>query len=361
MLFVGMIAQAIVYLCFSLLLGSLILSFIPNGYKPTVKLSSRILRLASIGIAVFSFFPVLQILFLLVPNLGLSSTLQSVLFTFEVGKAWIFTFIVALFLYIFLFLFNIEEKQLYRGFALALTILLILALGWSSHPSSYNFLWGFIGDTLHFTAVSIWVGILLVISFFAKDHNNWLNFLKWFTPVALTCFIVTMLTGLLLMNIIVEDYTNAWLIPYGQSLLIKHLLIVPLIGFAFINSVLIKKKLHFDSSFHPLPWVKVESIFMLLIFSITAALGQQSPPRETTVSPDNVSTMFSMFYQGSVQQNMTVELAFNMTGALLIVLAVLFMALLLVSFLKKMPAMMSFLMGIGFVFSMYVALILSVN
>ena len=40
-----------------------------------------------------------------------------------------------------------------------------------------------------------------------------------------------------------EDYPNSWMLPYGQALLIKHLLIIPLLVYAVINSILMKKKL----------------------------------------------------------------------------------------------------------------------
>ena len=45
------------------------------------------------------------------------------------------------------------------------------------------------------------------------------------------------------MTIVVDykDYANSWMLPYGQALLIKHLLIIPLLAYAFINSVLIRK------------------------------------------------------------------------------------------------------------------------
>ena len=62
----------------------------------------------------------------------------------------------------------------------------------------------FISHTTHFTAVSVWVGILFVVSWFSKNHSNWLNFLKWFTPVAIVCFVSTIITGLILMTVVVD-------------------------------------------------------------------------------------------------------------------------------------------------------------
>ena len=74
-------------------------------------------------------------------------------------------------------------------------------------------------NTAHFLAVSVWVGILFVVSWFSKNHSNWLNFLKWFTPVAIVCFVITVISGLFFMTVVVEfkDYANSWMLPYGQA------------------------------------------------------------------------------------------------------------------------------------------------
>ncbi len=361
MIVLGMISQTLVYLCFAILMGSFILFLIPETKQPALQMPRSVLVASTIVIALFSFFPVLQILLYLLPNGDIGDTIKSVLLTFEVGKAWLFTFIIAVILLVYIYLFDFQEKKIYSFLGLALTFILILALGWSSHASSYTRLWGFVGDTLHFTAVSVWVGILLVIGWFSRCHRNWLSFLKWFTPVAIACFIITAISGLLLMNIIVDDYTHSWPLSYGQTLLIKHLLIIPLLVFAAINSLLIKRKVQSDTSFNPLPWIKAESIFMLLIFSATAALGQQPPPRETVISSENVSRLFNLIYQGQIEQNMTVHFAPNVTAIMLGILTLLFLALMLFSFIKKMPAIMTFMMGLFLVLSSYLSLMLSIQ
>ncbi|MED4778442.1 hypothetical protein P9306_18285, partial [Bacillus atrophaeus] len=39
----------------------------------------------------------------------------------------------------------------------------------------------------------------------------------------------------------IKDYAKCWVLPYGQMLLLKHIGILPLLAFAFINGVLIRK------------------------------------------------------------------------------------------------------------------------
>ena len=363
MLIVGIISQALLYLCFALLMGSFLLYLVPSTHRPDIHVPKGALMMATGGIAIFSFIPVLQLILYLSPDIGFAYTLQSVLFTFEVGKAWIFTCIVSILLFIFVVWIDYRKKALYAYIGIFLTFILILALGWSSHASSYDPVKGFLSHTAHFSAVSVWVGILIVVSWFSKNYSNWLNFLKWFTPVAIVCFVSTIVTGLILMAFVVEfeDYPNSWMLPYGQTLLIKHLLIIPLLVYAVINSLLMKKKLEKDINFNPRPWARMESIVILLIFSATAALGQQSPPHETTVTNDGVSKLFTMFYQGKFHPEMTVQLDLNPTSISLIVLAVLFFALIIISFIKKAPAIVSFLMSVLLVVCVYLALILSIN
>ena len=231
MLIIGIISQALLYLCFALSLGSFILYLVPTTHRPDISVPRGALMTAIGGIAIFSFFPVLQLILYLSPNIGFAQTWQSVLFTFEIGKAWIFTFILANLLFIFVIWFDYQKKALYAYIGIAFTFILILALGWASHASSYDRGWGFFSHTAHFTAVSVWVGILFIVSWFSKNHSNWSSFLKWYTPVAMVCFMSTIITGLILMSFMVEfeNYPDSWMLPYGQTLLFKHLLIIPLI------------------------------------------------------------------------------------------------------------------------------------
>ena len=87
LLIIGIISQALLYLCFSLTLGSFILYLVPNTHRPDIHVPKGALMMATGGIAIFSFFPVLQLILYLSPDIGLVQTVKSVLFTFEVGKS----------------------------------------------------------------------------------------------------------------------------------------------------------------------------------------------------------------------------------------------------------------------------------
>lgn len=365
MLVIGTISESLLYFCFSILVGSFLLYLVPSSYRPDIKVPKGALMTATGGIAILSFIPVLQVILFLYQDIGLARTFQSVLYTFEVGKAWILTFIISNLLFIFIVWFDFRKKSINAIVGMGFTFILILTLGWASHASSLDLWKGLLTHTLHFVAVTVWVGILFVVSWFSKNHSNWLNFLKWFTPVAVVCFLVTAISGFFLMKFVIDfkDYANAWMLPYGQALLIKHLLIIPLMAYAFINSILIRKKINGDKDFNPVPWTKAESVIVYLIFSATAVLGQQAPPHdiETFLASGGPSKIFDLLYQGGITREMDVVINFELNSFMLLVLGLLFISLIILSLIKKAPPLFSFIMGVLCVLSLYLSLILSVQ
>ncbi|KGR79389.1 copper resistance D family protein [Ureibacillus manganicus] len=363
MLVITVTSQALLYLCVALCIGYFILSFVPRTAQPKIIVPLIVLMMAIVGIAIFSFLPILQNILFLSSRIGFGESVRTVLLNFHTGKAWILTLIVTTIIFLYVLMFGNYKNKLYGFVGLALSIVLILTLGWSSHASTIDRVWGFIGDSLHLLAVSIWIGILIVVSWFSKNTTNWLKFLKWYTPVAIICLLVTTLSGILLMNFMVNwnEYIKSWLVPYGQALLWKHLFIIPLLVYALINGIFIRWRLKQSLSFNPRPWVKIESIIALFIFSATAALSEQSPPKETVLNDKNFSALFNTVYQGQVYPEMAITLSLNMTSLTLIILAILFLGLSLLSFLKKAPALFSFLMSICLVICAYLALMFSIQ
>ncbi|WP_062352294.1 copper resistance D family protein [Bacillus kwashiorkori] len=365
MFIIGFISEPLLYLCFSILMGSLILRIVPSTHRPDFNVQKRILMAATAGIAILSFIPVLQVILYLYQDVGFAKTFILVLFTFEVGKSWIFTYLISNVLFIYIIWFDYRKRSLYAYIGLAITFLLILALGWSSHASSIQQLKGFIVHTIHFLAVTSWVGILIVVGWTSKNYSNWMKFLKWFTPFALLCFITTVVSGLSLMNVVIDykDYTNSWMLPYGQSLLIKHLLIIPLIVYAFINSILIRKRIKNDDYFNPIPWIKVESLIIFLIFSATGVLGQQEPPHDIqqTLTASGLSKLFDLFYQGHIVHDSQLVIHLGINSLLLLALTLCFIGLTIAAYMKKAPILFGFMMSIFTVVSLYLSLITAIQ
>ena len=357
------VSEIVLYLCFSILMGSFILSIIPRNYRPSLFVRKSYLILAATGVGLFSFTPVLLLIWSLQQRLGWQAGIQMVLLTFDIGKAWIFTSIVVFLLLVFIAKFYQLENLGYSWIGCLLTFLLIIGVAWSSHANSLEQGKGFIIHFAHFMAVTVWVGIMYIVSWFSKNHDNWLRFLRWFTPVAIGCLLVTIVSGIILMTFVMDigQYPNAWMVDYGQFLLIKHILIISLLVYAFINGVLIRRRLSKNQSFNPVPWVRAESIFALLVFSATAAMSQQSPPSASTLQDEGLSVLFELFYQGQYYPGMEAQLSINSMSILLIMIAFLFLILIFYAFSKKTSAIIIFLLCVLFSFSSYLAIILSIS
>ena len=359
------ISESLLYLCFSLLIGAFIIQLIPTRLKPEIRISKRLIQLAVLGVVFFSVVPVIRIILFLYEDIGLMLTMQNVLTGFEVGKAWNFTVILAIFFYLFVSLFPVLKSKVLSGISLAFTFILLLALGWASHAASLTEWSGFVFHSLHFLAVTVWVGILLVVGWCSKNQENWLSYLRWFTPVAIACFLTIAGTGFFLMTLVIDvnEYGDAWMLPYGQALLVKHLTIIPVLFFAFINGFWIRRKLKQQEQINPIPWLKFESVLLFFTFVSTGVLGQQEPPHsiEITLGGSGPSAIFDYFYSGIIEPSMSLQFGFNTINTLFFIVAIIFMWLIVYSFRKKTPAVVPFFMGMFSVLSLYFGLMASIQ
>lgn len=359
------ISGALLYMCFALLMGSYIFALFPADLKPKIIVPKAAKLLATAGIVLFSFMPLLDLVTFLYDDYGLIQSLKSIIFTFEVGKSWLFMAIITLILGFYIYFFDRKTATIYSIIGILLIFVLIGGVGWSSHASSINPIKGFLTHFTHFASVVVWVGVLMIVSWFSTNTQNWERFLKWFHVVALYCFSIVIITGLSLMTFSMDwsAYPDSWMLSYGQSLLIKHLLIIPLIGYAFINGIVMKRKLQEEANFDPRPWTRIEFFIILLIFAATAALSQQSPPSNLAhiLSSEGISPLFALFYDGAVQPSLNVQFVPEFDAILLGSVAFLFFIISILSFYKKMHPVFSFLMSILVVISAYLAILLSVQ
>lgn len=351
MTFYLIVSETVLYLSFSILVGAMIFQLVPENHKPAIDIPRAVYFLSILGIIFASIGPLVQVIFYFIEALGFWQTLKSVLYDFEVGKAWMFTSWTGLLLY-FLILF--KKSRYIQTF---LVLLLVIAVGYASHAASLSFWYGLTSHTIHFLGVTVWTGILLIVSFFSKDLRNWGKYLSWFTPAAILCLIFIIVSGFMSMKLVVDpkNYVSSWMLPYGQALLVKHILIMPLLVFAFINGILMKKQAE-----NPCPttikWMKAESIFVTLIFIVTGALSIQSPPHdiETMIHTEGYSQLYKGFHpfpaDGAVKLN--IDFSFLAGG----VLSAIVVMLMVFSFTRKNSVLLSIIGGILFVFIAYITL-----
>lgn len=350
MMLLSTISEAFLYGCFALLMGSFIFSLIPEDLKPMTLVSKKAKLIAVAGIAVFSFMPVFNIMIYLLEEYSFLYVLESVLLTFEIGKAWIVTIVFTIFLAVFICLFDDRDSPVYPIFGIGLLLAMVAAMSWTTHSHSVYGIQGFITHFIHFGTVIVWIGVLTMVAWFSINKENWIAFLSWFHTMAVFCFAIIFVTGLTLMSysMNITEYPNSWMQPYGQSLLVKHLLILPLIGYAFINGFLMKKKLRLNEEMDPRPWTQLEYVIVLFIFAATGAMSQQEPPHNNVlVSKDTLLQAFGILpsSEGSLVP-LTVELVANYKGISFGILAMAFLAISVYSFIKRMPPIFSFIMSI---------------
>ncbi|WP_347861020.1 CopD family protein [Salimicrobium sp. PL1-032A] len=365
MLILGTLSELLLYTCFALLMGDYILAIVPDTRKPKVMVPKSVRLLVVVGIVLFSFVPILKLFFYLREDYGAGGALESILLTFTVGQSWLITFLLSIILGMFTVVIDGMEGRRYPLVGIGLTVALILCMGWAGHAASMYPVQGFLTHVLHFLAVSVWIGVLFVVGYFSEGKGNWRRFLKWFHIIAVVCFLITLGTGLLMMQFIVtwESYTESWILPYGQSLLIKHILIIPLLMYALVNGTIIKGKLKREPTFNPKPWVRIEFVVVALVYSATGAMGQQSPPHnlESLLEREGASRLFTLFHGDPGTVVDAVTLSPNVTALLTGGIAVIFLALGFVSFVKKISPIFSFFMSMLFLVGIYVALMLSVQ
>ncbi|MCO4097488.1 MULTISPECIES: copper resistance D family protein [Macrococcoides] len=376
------LTEFILYICFSLLIGSLILYIVPEDKRTTLNVPKKLLYLTAILIPITVFFPFFRTASILAGDMGLWSTLMNVILTFEIGKAWLFISFISIILIFVLRARHLTEKLHLKMWALVLTLLMLFGYTNSAHAATITEWQGFIVHTLHFMSISIWIGILFVISWFSKDKHNWTPFLKWFTPVAIICLAIAIITGYFTMEIdidsyddvnasVLQEYQNSLIVNYGQALVLKHIFIISLVIFALINGFLFRKQQN-NASFNPLKWARLESIYALVVFGLTAFMGQSWPPHQiySLVKTEGASPLFNALYDGDIVNTIqnaeqggvfNVTMSFALENYLLFALGLLFLLLTIYSAVRKKSVFASTFSSLLMSISIYVGIILGVQ
>lgn len=359
------ISELLLYLSFSIIAGTLIIHLVPQSLKPTIVLNKRLVQISIIGIILFSAAPVLRLVQIFYEDQGLLEVMLNVIRSFEVGRAWSLTVVIAIFFFILVTFFPVFQNRKLTILSMVYLFALVLVFAWASHTTSIANWFGFVFHTLHYAAVITWIGILLIVGWFSINARHWLQFLSWFTSVAVICLMLIFGSGIFLMQFVLDtkDYVNAWAIPYGQALFIKHLLILPVLIFAFINGIWVKRKMEQKENLNPLPWVKAESVTLLLVFTATAVLGQQEPPLniDQTLINNGPSALFDFFYAGTIESVAKIQINFNLIGVILFILSAIFASIVTYSFKMRASVVVSFVMGLLCTLCLYLGFMSSIQ
>jgi putative copper export protein len=343
------------------MIGSTLINFIPKNKKPTIVISSNIVFFAAFGIPVFSFISLLYNTIIIAKHIetGVWEIIPAVLRDLEFGQAWFLMLIMSCIMLILMSSRSPQQDKRINGLVGLILLGIVAAHGWASHPAGLSETWGFLSQTFHVLAVAIWVGILVIVGWFAKDEVNWASFLRWFTPLSIGCIAVLTAGGIMMMTYIVPDLLNSWAVTYGQALLIKHLLFIPILIFGFGNGFLLKIAVAGKAGIVR-TWLRIESIFILLVFMVTGFLNLQQPPHPPEEGSNSIpsSPLFTWFH-GATSYPQIVNWNWSIEGCISAVIAI-SLVWLVIRLIRRGKYLISFSAGLGFVVFGYLFIMFSV-
>jgi putative copper resistance protein D len=197
----------------------------------------------------------------------------------------------------------------------------------SRHVSALDPAAGFLAQAAHVLAVFAWMGLLLIFAWFSREEVQWKNVLSWFSPLAVLCMVGIVVSGLSVMGFVAPEYVYSWVLPYGQALLIKHLLLLPLMALAFLNGFLHPYRLRKNADLKP--WFKAESVLAVAVLAVTAYMGRQVPPHDVSsvLLNEPPSSLFLMLYPGEFSPGQPLRLSPTPEGSALALMALAMFAL----------------------------------
>lgn len=352
MILFTIISDFLLYMVMSFLAGVLVLQFVPEHRKPEIPMKKSAILLAIASIPVLSAAPAIQLLGLLMNNTGFGSAVWTSITEFQVGQGFAFS------IFLSFFWFGAAAVNSSKYIQAFWFLLSILNMGFGSHAASLDFLPGLFSHTVHFLSLTLWAGVLILITWWAPALTNWRSFLKWFTPFAFGMMAIILVSGFAVWLLFSKpaDYAASWVLPYGQMLLLKHLSILPLLAAAFLNGFGNKAK---EPSRNLL---KLETFMLGLVFLCTAVMSKLAPPHNVnnTFLTEGTAPLLETLI-GEQYLPIAAEFSFSLNGILLLLIGALAIGLMVMSFFKKMPLWLSFIFGFGFIVSIYVGLMMNMN
>lgn len=353
------ISEPLLYLGYAVLAGITLLTLVPGTKKPPIKYPVWLGPAAAVIVALSAFIPILQIIMFFKEDVGLSQSFKAVMFSFKEGERYAWVAVLSILMGALTVIVNRRPKAGVRW------LMPLCLLGISAAMSSFNHaasLFGFKGELAffgHFTAMAIWTGTLLIVGWFNKGGEGWTAFLRWFHPLAILCVLIVIGSGLFLMSGVTPDLVNSWVVPYGQALLIKHILIVPLLVFAFMNGSLMKRKLLRDPGFNAARWVRSEGIILWLIYIVTGYMNQQPAPHDMNVAltASDAADTFKWFH--SDYQGEPLRFVWSPSGILMTVIGVALLTVMVAQFKRNRRASMALLYGLGAAAAIYCGIMFS--
>lgn len=355
------LSEPFLYLAYAILAGITVLSLVPKAYKPDISVPAWLGPAAGAAIILFGFVPLLQIIMFFKDDIGFWQSFNSIMFKFSEGERYAWILVLSILLAVLTLIVRRKPFSPLRWLMPALLLGIAVAMSSFNHAASLFDGVGQLAFFAHFTAMAIWTGTLLLTGWFSTEHDRWSAFLRWFHPLAIACVILVIGSGLFLMTAVTPEPVNSWTLSYGQALLVKHILILPLLVFAFVNGYLVKRKLRRDTSYRPAAWARSEGILIGLIYIVTGYMNQQPAPHEVvdTLASYGPAATFVWFHPGFTIGELA--FAWSWIGILCLCLGLGLLWNVVNVFRRNRAAAVGLLSGLGAVALIYCGLMFSVT
>lgn len=301
------ITEPLLYFAYALLAGLTVMALIPRSRTPGVSVPVWLGPAASITVAACSFIPLLKIIMFFKDDIGFWQSFKSIMFKFSEGEHYAWILVLSIVMAVLTVTVRRNPGSMLRWLMPVALLGIAAAMSSFNHAASLFESVGQLAFFGHFTAMAIWSGTLLLAGWFGKELDRWDAFLRWFHPMAIICVIIVIGSGLFLMTGVTPDPVNSWALSYGQALLVKHILILPLLLFGFVNGYMVRRKLSRDRSFRPQRWAKSEAILIGLVYIVTGYMNQQPAPHEVadTLVVYGPAPTFEWFHPGYASGSLT--------------------------------------------------------
>ncbi|ASN03528.1 copper resistance CopC/CopD family protein [Virgibacillus necropolis] len=206
--------------------------------------------------------------------------LQSLLFQTVFGFAWMLMFVVSI-----LGFFILHHSRIVDSVWI---ILLLIGEVLTGHAITYEpIIITTILDMIHLVAAAVWIGGLLLMVTFWKNHVEFVKgFLPRFSNYALISIITLTVTGSLMTIIFLPDLSLLWETLWGKVLLLKIAAVLIVIVLGSIVRKAMKSKEHTKMK-HLIEWDFALMIGIVLLVSILTFVSPK--PEISTASTETVT------------------------------------------------------------------------
>lgn len=355
------LSEPFLYLAYAVLAGITLLVLVPESKKPAITFPVWLGPLAAVVLIISAFIPLLKIIIFFKDDIGFWQSFNTIMFKFSEGERYGWILVLSILLASLADIVRRKPGSVLRWLMPIPLLGIAVAMSTFNHAASLFEGAGEFAFIAHFTAMALWTGTLLLTGWLSTNKDHWLAFLKWFHPLAIVCVIVVIGSGLYLMTAVTPEPVNSWAMSYGQALLIKHILILPLLMFAFVNGFLVKRKLQRDTLYHPIAWARMEGVLIWLIYVFTGYMNQQPAPHEVTESLAvyGPAATFVWFHPGFTVAELT--FTWNWIGILSLCMGLVLLWNVVHIFRRNKAATGALLSGLGSVILIYCGLMFSVT